>query len=363
MPVVRPDRFTEPTQRSLLAEIELQAHRYNTRLKSTLIGHGSGPVGTIHLYERRVRGLRTGIYDGAVLLSPAISSAQERFRLTSLAPALSDVEVATLRIIGTRLLIEMVDHSPIDRPRAKATIQPYQIREVMPLEDTYQNFLQRLGRHTRRNIVHARNRAQREALKFDFSVSAPLLDDSKLSAIAKHNMPFPTRPSRILKMTQFLKTQARPFQASLCHSDAQPFSVAGGFIEGDMALMIYQINDRAFYILNPSLTLRSFLVQELIEQGVRHLAFVGGCSGVLYHQCSAVPAVELLIVRRKLIARVKNLACALIADRETRIARLQIPSGERKRELALSHGKAEIGTAPAVEIHHDSEHRARETGR
>jgi hypothetical protein len=119
-----------------------------------------------------------------------------------------------------------------------------------------------------------------------------------------------------------LAVQPRPFQAHLGQLVGHPLSVTGGFIEGDLALMTYQLNDRIFRSLSPSLMLRSFLVQALIERGVRYLAFVGGCAGLLYHQCTAAPAAEVLIVRRTFIARAKYLACTMIADPKSRITRL-----------------------------------------
>jgi hypothetical protein len=296
--------------------MELQAHRYNTQLKTTLVGSVSEPTGAIHAYERRVGMWRTGIYDGALLLSSATSSAQTHLSLDALAPALVDVDAITLRIIEPTAPTQAADPSI-----AGKNVQSYTMQEVMPLADTYDGFLHRLGKHTRRNIVHVRDRAKRDAIKFSFATAA-LVDNSRISVLAKLNMPRPIKPRRLLKTMQFVAAQPRPFQADLSQLLDRPFSVTGGFIEGDLALMAYQINDRIFRDLSPSLLLRSFLVQALIERGVRYLAFVGGCAGLLYHQCSPVAAAESLIVRRTFLARTKRLACRLITDPKNRITRL-----------------------------------------
>jgi hypothetical protein len=302
----------------LLAEIELQAHRYRSPLQTTLIGSVCEPVGTAHIYERRVGRWRTGIYDGAVLLSPATSSVQTHFRLEALAPAFVDVDAVTLRIIGPEATGSLAEN----QPSPGTTGQPYIMREVMPLSDTYEGFLQRLGKHTRRNIAHAQDRAKRDAIKFCFMTAASSVDGSRLSTLAEANMPYPIKPRRILHMIQFLATQPQPFQAHLSQLVDHPLSVTGGFIEGDLALMTYQINDRIFRNLSLSLMLRSFLVQALIARGVRHLAFVGGCASPLYHHCATVPAAEVLIVHQKLIARAKHRVCRMIADPRSRIRRL-----------------------------------------
>jgi hypothetical protein len=309
----------------LQAEIELQAHRYNSQLQTMQIGFPSEQDGIIHKYERRVRGWRTGIYDGAVLLPFATSSVKARLRLDALTSALSDTDVITLRILGTEAVpTETVDNpSPKDQSSAGETAQQYRIREVMPLADTYERYLRGLGKHTRRNIVHCQTQARRDAIKFDFTIAVSAVDRSRLSALAKLNMPFATKPRRLMNVIQFLASQAQPFQAYLTRlGDDHPFSITGGFIEGDLALMTYQINIRSSRTLSPSLMLRSFLVQALIERGVRNLAFVGGCAGLLYHQCTAVPAGEVLLVRRTFIGRTKHLACSMIADSKNRITRL-----------------------------------------
>lgn len=327
MPVVRPDAlpaapWLSHTQRSLLAEIELLAHRYGSPLQTMPIGSPEEQASILHMYERRVRGWRTGIYDGAILSPAATSFAYPGYRLNALPPALRDVDVLTLRILGTEAPLEAaVARKP--GTNDQEAVQPYQMQEVMPLAKTYGGFLQGLGKHTRRNIVHARERALRGAIKFDFTPVASSVDSSRLSELAKLNMPFPTKPRRLSNIIRFLETKPRPFQAHLRQlADDYPFSITGGFIEGDLALMTYQINIRSSNRLSPSLMLRSFLVQALIERGVRHLAFVGGCGGLLYHQCTVVPAAEVLVARRTFIARTKLWACSIIADPKSRITRL-----------------------------------------
>jgi hypothetical protein len=316
------DRFLSHTQRSLLAEMKLRAHLYNSPLQTMLVGPPAEPGGTIHICERRVGGWRTGIYDGAVLLSAAASSAHIRPWLASLAPTLADADAVTLRIIGPGMPTQALISSQENRRVVEVTGQPFKIREVMPLADTFESFLRGLGKHTRRNMVHAQSRAHRDGIKFCFTTAESSVDRSRLLTVAKLNIPFPTKPRQLLSTIQFLAAQPRPFQAHLSQLADHPFSIAGGFIEGDLALMNYQINNRIFRNLSPSLMLRSFLVQALIERGVRYLAFVGGCAGPLYHQCTVVPAAEVLMMRRTSVARAKHFACRMIGNPKDRFRRL-----------------------------------------
>lgn len=309
------------TQRSSLAEIERWAYYYGSPLQTTPIESESGRVGTAFHYERQVRGLHTGIYDGVVLLSPGASSTETRLRLDALSTVFGGWDVATLRIVGSGLPIELAGVSETNRKGTEVTAQPSTIQEVMPLESTYRDFLQRLGQNTRHNMLKCRKQAKINEIKFLTSDSFELLPHLDIKKFSKKNMPFAVSSKELLKMIEFVTLQPRQFHASLSRPGGHPFSVGGGFIEGDLAIMTYQINDRNYRALAPSLMLRSFLVEYFIDSGVRHLAFVGGCSGLLRYQCTPVPAIELLFVRRTVAARVKHRARVIRADLKRRMAR------------------------------------------
>ncbi len=79
--------------------------------------------------------------------------------------------------------------------------------------------------------------------------------------------------------------------------------------------------ERADHDLSPSLMTRSMLIQHLISQGVREIAFVGGCSGVLVHSCDRVRAADMLVVRTSASGIVKHWLARKI-DPKGRVARL-----------------------------------------
>jgi hypothetical protein len=175
-----PERLLSHTQRSVLAAIELKAHYYNSQLQTMLFEPPGELGGTIHLCERRVGGWRTGIYDAAVLLSAAASSAQIRLPLDSPAPALTDADAVTLRIIGPGLPPPVSKSSQETRRVAEETGRPFNIREVMPLADTFESFLRGLGKHTRRNMLHAQSRAKCDGIKFCFMTAESSIERPRL---------------------------------------------------------------------------------------------------------------------------------------------------------------------------------------
>jgi hypothetical protein len=308
------------TQRSSLADVEFWALHHGSSLQTTPIESESRPIGTAFHYERRVGGLRTGTYDGAVLLSPDAASAEAPLRFDALTSVFGGSDVVTLRIVGSGLPIELVGPQT-NRKDTEVTVQPSTVQEVMPLESTYLDFLQRLGQNTRRNILKCREQAKMNNIKFSASHSIELLRPLDIHKLAKKNMPFPVDRRNLAKMIQFVSTHPKQFHTYLNRPGERPFSISGGFIEGDIAFMTYQLNDRSYRGLTPSLMLRSFLTEYFIDVGVRYIAFVGGCSGLLLYQCTLVPAVKLLFVRRTVAARGKHLAMVMRADLKRRIAR------------------------------------------
>ena len=75
-------------------------------------------------------------------------------------------------------------------------------------------------------------------------------------------------------------------------------SCCSGFIEGDTAFVVYQLNHRERLKQNPSLTNRAFLISHLIGMKINDLVFIGGCMGVLQHSCVPENDAKIWIMRR-----------------------------------------------------------------
>ena len=302
-----------PTQRSALAEVKLQADRYGGPVETTQLAGRSGYAGSMYLFERRLRGWSTGIHDGMLILSPSYSPSDSGTQRQALAEVLGNRSVVSLRVYWSGLEETLPAWTFFaDRVTAASA------REVLSLAPDYKGFLGQLGKHTRRNIQQCRKWAEAQAI----SVQDGPLSQADVLDLASQNMPTPKHPDRILHNIRYSEKQAQPFHLSLMTESGIPFSTAGGFIEGDCAFMVYQANDHRRHKLNPSLMLRSFLIEQLIDRGVKHLAFVGGCGGVLLHQCEVIPTAELLLVRKTMFAGLKHFAAAKLTDASSRLGRL-----------------------------------------
>ncbi|HZT87632.1 MAG TPA: hypothetical protein VFA12_06665 [Stellaceae bacterium] len=273
-------------------------------------------LGAVYSYERRIRGWRTGMRDCLVHLTASTAAAE--LSLAEFAAGLGAFDVATVQVLGLDAPLRLEDP-----PGATAAeLVPLCIQQVLPLGQDYSAFLRSLGRHTRRNIGVFRRRAAAEGIAFDCAASLQTPLDPALYDLAQRNMPFALRHDVIANQVRFTLAQPRQFHVGLRHPRHGAFAVSGGFIEGEIAYMVYQLNDKSCGDLNPSLLLRSCLVEHLVAAGARYLAFVRGCSGLLLNACEAVASFELTLVRRSLPPRIKHFVSKAIAGPESRRARL-----------------------------------------
>lgn len=302
-----------PTLRSVLAEVKLQADRYGSPIEIVKVSSPSGSSGWLYLFERRLLAWRTGVYEGVLILHPPHSPVDFCLQPQALGEVLGNRSVAALRVFSTEFSRYLRSWGDL---ADRVTISS--VREVMPLADNHGEFLRRLGKHTRRNVQQCRKWAAAE----DIRVEDRPLNSAEISKLALQNMPTPKQPHRILQSIRYAAKQPEPFQVSLTTDSGIPFSTAGGYIDDDFAFLIYQANDRRYRSLNPSLMLRSFLIERLIDRGVRYLAFVGGCAGVLLHQCEIVPTGELVLVRKTMWAGLKHRTASALTDETNRIVRL-----------------------------------------
>jgi hypothetical protein len=158
------------------------------------------------------------------------------------------------------------------------------IRDRIPLGDSYENFVSGLGRHSRRNLRHAQARALRLGITHSVE-SVPRHFPAELRTLAGNTYPTGARPGIVAAIHRLLGAHGRGFHSILSLPSGEILSCCSGFIEGDTAFVLHQMNHGAHLDLEPSLTNRAFLIAHLIQTGVRDLVFIKGCRGILHHAC------------------------------------------------------------------------------
>ena len=325
-----PLALIEQTSRSLLAEIEVKANYHGAPIQRIALRLDGAVVAEIYGFERRLLGLATGIHDGVIVLS---TSWQPEL-IPWLCHRLQDfaaLDLATFRVTGPGMAHAASDPRIIRNRTMTALMSARHVQEVMPLDARFTEFFERLGLGMSGSVGHSRDQMAKQNIDFHFSLGADAAGSNLRKLTATRKLPARQSFRKVASIERFVATQPRPFQASLSHRDGRLMSVAGGFIEGDLALIAYQLNHRADNQTNPSLMLRSYLLRQLISEGARSLAFIGSCAGLLLRYCEPVPAAELLMIRNTRSARIRHQA-SIIAEPRGRIAQL---SAELAKTLEL----------------------------
>ena len=317
-----PAQHWEQTTRSLIAEAELKAHHHRAELKRMTLPLDGAVVATAYRFERRLLGWASGFHDGVIVLS----TAWDPSLLPWLCHRIRDFAVcdlATFRVVGPGLATPARPAQMVCNRVMTAIMSGRVVQEVMPLDDGVAERLEQKARgESRRGGPDLNEPGLHGAFRFVAGATAAARRDDSLYR------PF----GKFASIERFLAAQPRSYHASLVRHDGQLNSVASGFIEGDLALIAYQLDLRADRILNLSLILRSLLIRRLIDEGARALAFIGGCAGPLFCDCEPVPAAELLMIENTRAAHLKHRA-HLLAQPMGRLARLST-------ELAASQTRA-----------------------
>jgi hypothetical protein len=253
-------------------------------------------------------------------------------------------DLATFRIVEESVASNALEQVAIRNRSMIAAVRGHGFQEILPLPDRFDDFLKQLGRSARRNLARGLDHIRDHGMMFHFAPESTLSVEPDLRRLAAKNMPYRQSFKKLAKVQSFVAAQPRSFGVSLSDGEGRLISTAGGFIEDGVAFLAYQANHREYRHTNPSLSLRALLVEQLIAQRIRGLAFIGSCAGSLLRYCERVRGAELLVARHSLSARMKHLACLLVQP-ESRIAQLtgtlltNLPAGQRPQ----------VGMAPGAD--------------
>ena len=183
--------------------------------------------------------------------------------------------------------------------------------EVIELADSYDVFLGSLGRHTRRDMRHLQRKAEASGLTFDFG-PAVLAGCDERRSLGWHAAPKRYPRWEVDSYDTFIAAQPQSFAASLRQPAGQLVSYCTGLVSDGAAMLRYQLNHAAFPKASLSLTNRSFLIERLIEEGIREFISPGGAVGLLARACRFRRGGELILIRRSATARAKAMAISAL---------------------------------------------------
>jgi hypothetical protein len=170
-------------------------------------------------------------------------------------------------------------------------------RDLLPLGSSTDDFLGMLGRRTRRNIRQTARRAEKFGLEFSFQERGSALEiDAEIGALAACNRPAPVAAGSLLVFEEMLAHRPSSFESRVTNAHGRLLSLCRGFVQGDTAYLIYQVNDPAIRGISLAAFHDFKLVEQLIARGVSELIFVMGA-----HQfkrvCQVSSKDELITIR------------------------------------------------------------------
>jgi hypothetical protein len=174
--------------------------------------------------------------------------------------------------------------------------QAREIRDRLCLGPTYDRTLETLGKRTRTHLRYYRKRLHSETGCVFVPDAAAQIPDSEYASLNASSLE-PVSP-RMFDM-QFRTTANQPngYVRGLRAPDGRWLCLAGGWRQGPLSVIEWQLNAAGFPRHSLSTALRAFLIEYEVSLGTRQLCFHGGTMHSIHHAFQKDRAVDLLLRR------------------------------------------------------------------
>ncbi len=268
--------------------------RPSWRPNLTIIREGSRLAGIVYAKERCVFGIPSGIIYGDGSLHTMIvadRAGREPVFQAAIENMLRTPGVRAIRMVlpPGGFEIDVLSRLAAER-RWEISYGPVENHIIVPLPGRYEEFLQSASYKTRRNLRYYRRQFEQAGGVFvdrvdwsDFHRAAWALRPKSRIAPPLAAM---ARPMNVLWVA------GQPILAGLRSRSGDWLGLAGGWRDGDRAVLFFQLNDdRHHPRASLSTVLRSYFIEMLISLGVRDLVLWGGSAGPISRLAYPIPAV------------------------------------------------------------------------
>ena len=276
-----------------------------------VVSQGSRVAGVLYGGERMVAGIPTGIVFGDATLGTMVAACLEE--IESVMHCAVEALLKHKAALRFKVASDRLPFLQEESAKANADIHFFceEHHAHLELPRTYDEFLAKVRRPTRHNLYRYRRRS--ELAGNEFCPEQPFTD---FCAAAKRLLPKAAYPP-----------PKRDFQRSLAMIEAMPsrlliglrrrggdwIGLAGGWHAGGRAFLALQFNDRTCRGESVSLVLRSYLIEQLINRGIRELVFWGGASAPLSFYTAPREEFTVYIDSQSHPWRLVRLACITLA--------------------------------------------------
>jgi hypothetical protein len=245
---------------------------------------GPDVAGILYAKERVISSISTGVVyaDGSLggMLLVREQQRQDVFRValeTLLSsPGIRGVRLRVLRDCGDldavgQLVVSRsldVQYSPIEHDDSPL----WKYHAHLPLADSYDRFLSRLGSTTRHNFRYYRRRFEASGHRFIDRLSLHELRSAALALASKSKFVTSWRQLEIENGLNMVGASSRPLAMGLKHRNGEWLSVIGGWYRPRGGVLCFQSNnDCDFGPDSLSIVLRAYLIESLIGQSLEEL--------------------------------------------------------------------------------------------
>lgn len=269
-----------------------------------VVHKGRDAAGILYAKERAISGMPTGVVyaDGCLdgMLLARKQHLQDTFRValeTLLSsPGIRGVRLRVLRdggdleTIGQFVASRSLDvqYSVIEHDSSPL----WKYHAHLPLVESYDRFLGRLGSTTRHNFRYYRRRFEASGHSFIDRLSLDELRSAAVELGPKSKITTPWRDAEIQNGLNMVAAASRPLAIGLKHRGGEWLSVIGGWYRPRGAVLCFQCNnDGDFGLDSLSVVLRAYLIESLIAQGLDELVIWADTRPPLSRYVSYAPAV------------------------------------------------------------------------
>ena len=277
--------------------------------------------GAVLLFEYRVLGIPTGAFstDDWAGFRTVIAPEPARAAVSSMAAdALLARDARMVLISYGRLLNVGSPFVPAMRSSAIWASGKRPVAMTLMLEPTVKATLAKLGKSTRFNLGYYRRRLQAaEPCEF-VDDACGLLQDHELEGLNSTSLN-PIDPGEFRLQYQCACSLPGGFLLGLRNRQGKWLSLIGGWRQGDVTVLHWQMNAAGYEKFSLGTAMRSYFLEHEVERGAKKLIYYGGTPHSMGNSFEREEVTDLLVRRRSLRSAALHGAVRLFASMRSQV--------------------------------------------
>lgn len=237
--------------------------------------HGASLIGITYATEHYVRGIATGYAVGGDYAGRGLLLCRPEHEASVIEASIQQLVARGIHSLHFRMMPSSEVKIAIRGMRVQL-LDSLIPGDRMRLPATYEDFLNTLGKHTRRNVRYYTRKTRAAGIGF-----VPSLTREEYQAgVDRLNTrgTFHADPSHLARDERLLALHSCVQRLGLRASDGSWVAILCGFSQGRRFHLLTQLNDARHESLSLSIVLRGCTVEHLIANGMTELQFMGGTS-------------------------------------------------------------------------------------